>query len=40
MLKSKHDIKDNIIALICQINRPNSKDAPQHAPEYYWESKI
>jgi hypothetical protein len=40
MLKSKHDIKDNVIALICQMNRPGANNSPQHPPEYYWESKI
>lgn len=36
VFKSKHDIKDNIIALICQVNRTNPKERPQHAPEFYW----
>jgi hypothetical protein len=40
MFKSKYDTKDNIIALICQLNRSNSKDAPQKSVEYYWEAKI
>jgi glutathione S-transferase len=40
VFKSKHDIKDNIIALICQVNRSNPKERPQHAPEFYWETKI
>lgn len=38
--KSKYDIKDNIIALICHINRSNPKGKPEHAPEYYWENKL
>ncbi len=42
MFKSKHDIKDNIIGLICQMNRTNTKvtRAPQQSPEFYWEEKI
>jgi hypothetical protein len=40
IIKSKHDIKDNIIGLICQISRPNSKNLPQFPLEYYWENKI
>ena len=42
MFKSKHDIKDNIIALICQLNRNNCKPnrLPQQSPEFYWEEKI
>lgn len=42
MFKSKHDIKDNIIGLICQMNRSNCKVArsPQQSPEFYWEEKI
>jgi hypothetical protein len=40
VFKSKHDIKDNIIALICQVNRTNAKERPQHSPEFYWETKI
>lgn len=40
IFKSKHDIKDNIIALICQVNRANPKERPQHTPEFYWETKI
>jgi hypothetical protein len=41
--KGKHDIKDNIIALICQMNRSDSAPArtlPQQSPEFYWEEKI
>jgi hypothetical protein len=41
MFKSKHDIKDNIIGLICQMNRTNCKvGTPQQTPEFYWEEKI
>lgn len=34
MFKSKHDIKDNIIGLICQLNRSNCKPnkIPQKSP--------
>jgi hypothetical protein len=38
--RGKHDIKDNIIALICQINRSNPKEKLQHSPQYYWETKF
>lgn len=34
--KSKYDIKDNIIALICQMNRDHPKEGPLKGPEYYW----
>lgn len=42
MFKSKHDIKDNIIGMICQMNRNNCKVSrtPQQSPEFYWEEKI
>ena len=39
-LKSRPDIKDNVIALICQTSRPNSKDSPQHPLEHYWKHMI
>lgn len=30
--KSKYDIKDNIIALVCQVNRNTSKETPLKPP--------
>lgn len=42
MFKSKHDIKDNVIGLICQMNRNQLKSnkVPQQSPEYYWKEMI
>jgi glutathione S-transferase len=40
MIKSKHDIKDSVIGLICQMHRTDRVETPQHPPEYYWKGKI
>lgn len=40
MIKSKHDIKDSVIGLICQLHRTDRVESPQHPPEYYWKGKI
>lgn len=38
--KSKYEVKDNIIALVCQLNRSSGKEGPLRPPHFYWEKNI